>query len=96
MSRFQPIHIDTKNAAFARMKKAGFDFEIDPSLSPIAGFMTCVCGRKEYFSFSPNDAINNKIDVAGIAEIIGSASAKHLKEDGYTSDQIRLIRKAFV
>ncbi len=96
MSRYKPFMIDTKSPAFARMTKAGFDFEIDPSAPPITCFMTCVCGKREFFYFSPKQAVNSKIDVASLAEKVGSASVSHLRDDGYSVDQIRSIRRAFI
>ena len=97
MTRYRPTQIDTKSAAYARMTAAGFRFEVGP-LGPsyLSGVMTCVCGRRERFSINLRHARNGKIDVASYAEAIGAASAGHLRQDGYTTEQVMAIRRAFV
>jgi hypothetical protein len=90
--------IDTTSGAFARMTRAGFIFEIQPVNhgGQIQGTMTCVCGRVERWAYGEAKITNGKVDIASIAERIGAASAKHLKRDGYTLEQIKSIRQAFL
>lgn len=56
----------------------------------------CVCGKQEELFVTDDKPVNYKLDVASVIERIGSVSAKHLRDDGYTIADIQRIRQAYV
>lgn len=100
-----PIRIDKTSPAYARASKAGFVFNSAEKLElsylgsyEYRGTMTCVCGKEEHWRWSSNkDEIKNKsLDIATALEKVGAFGIKHLRGDGYSPQQIREIRSAFV
>lgn len=73
----------------------------------VSAFFTCVCGRIERVSFHTDKpgfppskwmelkGDNLLVDVAKVIEDIGANSVKHLRNDGYTEEQIKQIRKPY-
>ena len=58
---------------------------------------TCVCKRKEMLMTSMDGTYysGHKIDAARIIENSGALSVEHLREDGYSEEQISYIRRAY-
>lgn len=61
---------------------------------------TCVCGNSEvlYFTLDPYEHFRictEKYDVAQKIEDLGGVSVEHLREDGYSEDEIKNIRRAY-
>jgi len=103
--------IDTDSPAYIRMRTAGFEFGLpsanlidDGRLAVVYFPFKCVCGTQESFqkTFSTTEISNMcsigvlfPFDIAKALEDFGSVSEEHLREDGYTEEQIRDIRKAY-
>lgn len=102
------IKVDRRSDAYKRVIAAGFKIHNitlrrvkNPHCQlfyyiPYIAF-TCVCGSTERFvGFTfYREQIPNKIDVAAMMESVGALSVEHLKEDGYTDEEIKRIRKAY-
>ena len=97
-----PPRVDRNSPAYARASKAGFKIG-DPYIAPyqpdlLISDVICICGRLENFAM-PIESISayqKVVDIAMGIELAGAVSAKHLKGDGFTSEQIKQIRKAYV
>lgn len=105
--RWVTPRVDRKSPAYSRITKAGFIIHeiVDGHALPngrcvtdwISVGFTCSCGRHEILKASGCDAVNGVIDVARILEEgTHSVSVKHLRDDGFTVEQIRTIRRAYI
>jgi len=106
--RPQPPRLDRHSPAYFRLQAAGFEIGIigyEPMYR--CGVYTCpfkcVCGRKEMLTFTLDrqtepDPLKppRKVDVAKMLEEFGSVGIKHLLNDGYSVNEIRRIRRAYV
>lgn len=95
-----PIVKIAKSPAYFRMIAAGFIFgEVSQEWGErYTGHIVCVCGRVEHYSIWNKDirVVNTQPDIASVIEAVGAISARHLKRDGFTHQQIKEIRKAYV
>ncbi len=95
------VRYNTTTPAYSRLKEAGFsvkDFDVffnkqyDAFIHSVT--FVCVCGTVERLSWL-NDAVEHNADVAQKIEAVGAVSEEHLREDGYTEEQIKEIRKPY-
>lgn len=99
--------VDRHTEAYKRITSAGFtigEFVGDGIFDCYVPFV-CVCGKTEYLSTQGSHITKCKywdtgygyelIDVAAILESLGSVSEEHLREDGYSEDEIKRIRSAY-
>ena len=96
--------VNRTSNAYHRMTQAGF---IIDEIMQIAGTrriscrFTCVCGRIEEVmveadaTFMELYSYGDRVDIAQLLENCGAVSVEHLRQDGYTEDQIKEIRKSY-
>lgn len=88
--------IDAPSRSKSKAKAMGFeytgaDLEFDGTKLIITGKFKCVCDKVENFKFTVDLA---QLDPASLLEAHGAFSAEHLKQDGYSDEQIEAILSA--
>lgn len=99
------IAVDRNSPAYKRITGAGFyikDIEVnyvpERYMYLVCERFVCVCGKEEMFVdyMDELELQARKVkDVAQIIEDTGQISVEHLREDGYSEEQISEIRKAY-
>ena len=96
------IKVDRNSPAYHRVISAGFRirninlFRDGDYYIPLIVF-TCVCGTMERFVgiVYHRSEIPKRLDVACMMEKADALSVEHLKEDGYSGEEIKDIRRAY-
>lgn len=101
------IKVDRASEAYKRIMSAGFRIANvnlrksyvgeEKIYTPVIRF-ECVCGRVETaegFVYYGRNELPKRLDIAQMIEEAGAVSVQHLKEDGYTEEQITYIRRYY-
>lgn len=96
------VYVDEKSEAYKRVTAAGFtidrlavDYVPEKSAYLMSINFTCVCGTQEILVNYFEDYIAGVIDAAKMIEDADALSEDHLREDGYTEDEIKRIRAPY-
>lgn len=106
----KPLYLNTSSPAYQRMTAAGFTFggfvadESGCYVRVMCDF-SCVCGRLERFQRMWSKWEMDQwrevifpgglVDIAAFLEEIGSVSVEHLREDGFSPEEIARIRRPY-
>ncbi len=102
MDGIMRIKVNRRSEAYRRVMSAGFRIRninlirSGELYHPIIYFK-CICGTWEAFVNIRYDkqSIPKIMDVAAMIEKAGAISEDHLVNDGYTKEQIKIIRRAY-